>query len=403
MRKRYNVSTNEADIIPAQSTSAYINGSTPIHIGKRIACLLLFSSAIFAQLAGAGSIWTVATGTLQSGATANGNGTALAVQGLSSVALTLNCSVACSGGTTITFQVSQDGTNYSSLSALQAGTTTIAQTVVNQGTTPTVWIADVRGAQLIRAPISAYSAGTITVTATAVAGPGSSTAINVANTPAVTQSSGPWTQNLTQIGGTTLGAPSNYGTSPGAVEVPGVNAYITNTPAVSQSGNWTSRTVGNGGATIDSAPHATAPTDVLAFGAAAVSAEQTAATNGQAQRVVTDLVGKLIALPYANPENFVSGTNSATGTGSTSIIAAEGASVRTYVTSCQITNTSATNSSVSIEDGSTVLTVIAAPANGGAVVQFPTPLKGSANTALNSVAGTAATTIYVSCAGYTGQ
>jgi hypothetical protein len=33
-------------------------------------------------------------------------------------------------------------------------------------------------------------------------------------------------------GGTLLGAPSNYGTSPGAVEVMGVNASITNTPAI---------------------------------------------------------------------------------------------------------------------------------------------------------------------------
>jgi len=38
--------------------------------------------------------------------------------------------------------------------------------------------------------------------------------------------------------GQTLGAPSAYGTSPGAVLVPGVNAFITNTPAVSQSGTW---------------------------------------------------------------------------------------------------------------------------------------------------------------------
>lgn len=38
--------------------------------------------------------------------------------------------------------------------------------------------------------------------------------------------------------GGTLGAMANYGTSPGAVLVPGVNAFITNTPPVSQSGTW---------------------------------------------------------------------------------------------------------------------------------------------------------------------
>jgi hypothetical protein len=39
--------------------------------------------------------------------------------------------------------------------------------------------------------------------------------------------------------GGTLGAMANYGTSPGAVLVPGVNAFVTNTPPVSQSGTWT--------------------------------------------------------------------------------------------------------------------------------------------------------------------
>lgn len=42
--------------------------------------------------------------------------------------------------------------------------------------------------------------------------------------------------NQYSYAGTVLGAPSNYGTSPGAVEVAGVNAYITNTPAVTFSG-----------------------------------------------------------------------------------------------------------------------------------------------------------------------
>ena len=36
--------------------------------------------------------------------------------------------------------------------------------------------------------------------------------------------------DLHSVAGTTLGSPSNYGTSPGAVEVLGVNAYVTNAP-----------------------------------------------------------------------------------------------------------------------------------------------------------------------------
>lgn len=50
---------------------------------------------------------------------------------------------------------------------------------------------------------------------------------------AVAESGGPWTFNLTQLDGNALGAPSNYGTSPGAVAVAGVNAYVTNTVPIS--------------------------------------------------------------------------------------------------------------------------------------------------------------------------
>lgn len=62
----------------------------------------------------------------------------------------------------------------------------------------------------------------------------------VSGTVAATQS-GTWTvttappanasTNLTQLAGTTLGAPTNYGTAPGAIAVQGVNAFVTNFPA----------------------------------------------------------------------------------------------------------------------------------------------------------------------------
>jgi hypothetical protein len=42
------------------------------------------------------------------------------------------------------------------------------------------------------------------------------------------QASAQSTSNITQWDGTALGAPSSYGTSPGAVVVPGVNAFVTN-------------------------------------------------------------------------------------------------------------------------------------------------------------------------------
>jgi hypothetical protein len=87
---------------------------------------------------------------------------------------------------------------------------------------------------------------------------------------AVSQTSGPWTQNLTQWDGVALGAPSAYGTSPGAVNVPGFNAFITNVPAVSQSGSWTATVVQGTGSNLhvvcdSGCSSSTAPADESAF------------------------------------------------------------------------------------------------------------------------------------------
>lgn len=54
-----------------------------------------------------------------------------------------------------------------------------------------------------------------------------------ANCPVnATQVTSPWVTGVTQWGGGVLGAMANYGTSPGAVLVPGVNAFVTNTVTV---------------------------------------------------------------------------------------------------------------------------------------------------------------------------
>lgn len=162
---------------------------------KRIILLFAISTAAFGQASGVGSIWSVTSGTLQSGATANGNGTALLVSGLSVATLTTNCSVACSGGTTVNFEGSEDSTtgsngNFVALNASQLGTATISTGVTNQGTTATVWSLSVAGLQYVRARISAYSAGTITVTghatATPTSGVSSTTSVNSGNKDAGT-------------------------------------------------------------------------------------------------------------------------------------------------------------------------------------------------------------------------
>ena len=71
-------------------------------------------------------------------------------------------------------------------------------------------------------PISLDTSGNIRVTVTNAA------ALSVAQAAIST----PWIDDITQWANVTLGSPSAYGTSPGAVNVIGVNAFITNTPTV---------------------------------------------------------------------------------------------------------------------------------------------------------------------------
>jgi hypothetical protein len=105
-------------------------------------------------------------GTLQNAAGANGNGTPLALLGNSSVILTVNMS---SFTGTVNFEVSEDGTNYDPLQVTQEGTNTIVTSVTGSTTTSIhLYEGSVAGLQNIRARVSGFSAGTVTVTAHAV-------------------------------------------------------------------------------------------------------------------------------------------------------------------------------------------------------------------------------------------
>lgn len=100
----------------------------------------------------------------------------------------------------------------------------------------------------------------------------------------------------------------------------------------------------------------------------------------------------------------VSGVTAAiTGTTDTSVIAAQGSGVRTYITSIVITNSHATTDTlVEIKDGTTVVfRAFAKAAGGGVAIAFPTPLRGTANTAWNAANVTNSSNTYVSLAGFT--
>ncbi len=145
------------------------------------------------------------------------------------------------------------------------------------------------------------------------------------------------------------------------------------------------------------------------LGAQGVSSENSAVTTARQVQLVADLVGKLIVLPYANPENFVSGaiTTAMTGTTSTSLIASPGGSLRNYITQITVSNAHATQGTdVIIQDGSggtTLYTIPAAAVYGGAVVTFPTPLRQPTTaTAIFCANVTTGASTKVSASGYKG-
>ena len=110
--------------------------------------------------------YAAVNGTLQNAAAANGNGTPLALLGNASVILT----VTMTGFTgTINFEVSEDSVNYDPIQVQQMGTNLITTSVTGSTTTSThLYECSVAGLQNLRARVSGFSAGTVTVTAHAI-------------------------------------------------------------------------------------------------------------------------------------------------------------------------------------------------------------------------------------------
>ena len=105
---------------------------------------------------------------------------------------------------------------------------------------------------------------------------------------------------------------------------------------------------------------------------------------------------------YPCPNLPVSGsTSNITGTSDTAVIAAPGASLYLYITSVNVSNSSATAVWVNIKDGATTKRTVYLGAGLTIAMAFPTPLKLTVNTALNVASETGVTAIRASATGYT--
>jgi hypothetical protein len=122
----------------------------------------------------------------------------------------------------------------------------------------------------------------------------------------------------------------------------------------------------------------------------------------------TDLLAGLDGVQFTRPhtslEDIISEVKTNTDGASTAMTGAFAAtaSQRIYLTSLIIANSSSTNITVDIRDGSagSVLATFPVPANGGCIHAFPVPLRFSANTAAAFDGSAAATTLSVSMVGF---
>jgi hypothetical protein len=238
--------------------------------------------------------------------------------------------------------------------------------------------------------------------------PVSLTSTTVSGTVAVTQS-GTWDEIGINDSGNSITvdyATTGSGNATGALRVElanngtGVLATVGAVTTVS-----TVTTVTGGGVAHDSADSG----NPLKVGGRATSAEITAITSGDRSDFITDLTGKQIILPYANPENFVSGaiTSAMTGTTTTSLVAAPAAGLRNYITTIVCSNSHATvGTDILIQDGSggtTLMTIPAAAVYGGAVINLPVPLRQPTTaTAIYCANVTTGASTKVSAVGYKG-
>lgn len=142
----------------------------------------------------------------------------------------------------------------------------------------------------------------------------------------------------------------------------------------------------------------------------AITTLDTTLVQGDATDLAVTTGQQLMIKPFATSENdwqATSGTTPLATTTSTQLKAAGAASIRNFVTACQFYNTSATvSTTVSLLDGASNIWTGYLPATTAALpvvpiqVDFPTPLRGTAATAMNVQLGTTSASVYYNCEGY---
>lgn len=150
---------------------------------------------------------------------------------------------------------------------------------------------------------------------------------------------------------------------------------------------------------------AAVPANAVSNGFNAQSAEPAKATTGNLTAAFGDLTGKLVTSPYANRESMVRGSVTGTDTAAHTIIAAGGASVKTYITDIECGRSDTGTAAIILTFSDAAATILVLPNSGGGGGNnktFNVPLVTAANTAFTFTSGTSTSTVYCSAQGFSG-
>lgn len=154
--------------------------------------------------------------------------------------------------------------------------------------------------------------------------------------------------------------------------------------------------------TLTAEDSAAISTPVLVGGIVRTALPAATVVAADAIRATFSRSGQLVTKQFAPGDlDFVVNTTVTTNA-QTAIRAAQGANIIQSVTQITYQNTNATATTLTIQDGSTTMIAISVPASMTVAEQlvFPTPLRGTANTALNYTAGTTGANVLLNVTGF---
>ena len=318
--------------------------------------------------------------TLHTAAVATADGAIMDVTGCSSVCVQIQGVTTA----TITWKARNDGSNWVTIPAKNKASGVEATTATADG----LYDVPVHGCTEFIADITAWTAGTITITAVGIAG----------------GVQAPHTAVAAVVGAidTELPAAAALADNTANPTVPGVGAFS----LVWDGATW-DRLPGNStdgvfvaGAVAHDAADAGGPVK-QGFKATTSLAGLTLVANADRTNGFAGIDGVQIVRPHCNLEDIVTGNANNTDGTSTSVIATAGAGIKQYLTSVILTNTSSSNIYVEMKSGTTVKATIPLPANSGAIFNPSVPLPpNAADEAWSFDPSAAATTVYCTAIGF---